>query len=567
MIKMTTMKTFIHSLTVIGTALLLIYGYSCKKVQIVSTTTTDVNIYTYLQEHADSFSQVTTLIDRAGYASFLNAYGTYTFFVPTNSAMRTYLQSIGKTIDQLQATDAQALLKLHLIQDTLNTNSFTDGKLPIPTMLGQYLITGESNEHGISLYSVNRQANIIQPNIFCANGIIHALDNVLRPATLTVAQMISQDPKYSIFTQALKETGYYDSLNIVKNPDTTRTFLTLLAQPDQTFIDSGFQNYAAFKARFCQTGDPRNPLDSLNLFVAYHILPKALYLADIISSQSHTTLAPLEVVTSSYVSATQTALINDDVFNGVHEQGVVLDRPTSDNTATNGVVHNADALITMRIRIPTPVYWDVADFPEIRRLPLYFRRQNYTFAADPTHTNIKTISWDATSNGGVTYTYTSSPSQNYYFGEYLVIGMGATGNRPAWLQLTTPLIVKGKYNVWICYRTQKQSSSSNIQLQATFDGQPLTRTFSFTTGMPGGLSEGDAEALGWKAYTVPQSTSWCGRLLGAVDVKTTDVHTLYIQAISGSQSTNNLNMIHFIPVNQNQVHPRFKNDGTLDYVN
>jgi len=563
------MKHLIHTLTVILTGLLLlICSDSCKKVQIVSSTTTDVNIYSYLKERPDSFSQITTLIEKAGYTAFLDAYGAYTFFVPSNSAMSLYFKNINKTIDQLQPADAQALLKLHLIQDTLNTSSFTDGKLPIPTMLGQYLITGVGNEGGSALYTVNRQADITQPNVTCANGVIHVLDNVLKPATLTVAQMIEQDARYSMFTQAMKETGFYDSLNIVNNPDSDRTFLTLLAQSDQNFIDSGFANYAAVKAHFCQTGNPKDPTDSLWLFVAYHILPKALYLADIISAQSHPTLAPLEVVTSSYVAATQTALINDDIFNGVHENGVVLDRATSDNTCTNGVVHNADALITMRIRVPTPVYWDVADFPEIRKLPLYFRRQNYTFVADPTHTNIKTISWDATSNGGLTYTYTSSPSQNYFWGEYIVIGMSSTGNRPAWLQLTTPLIVKGKYNVWVCYRTQKQSSSSNIQLQATFDGQALQRTFSFTTGMPSGLSTGDAEALGWKEYSSPESTNWCGRLLGSVDVATTDVHTLYIQVHSGSNSTNNLNMIHFIPVNwPSQVVPRFVNNGTLDYTN
>lgn len=562
------MKPIFHTLTVIAAGLLLLsYGSSCRKIQIVTSTTTDVNIYTYLHQHPDTFSQATTLIDKAGYTAFLDAYGTYTFFVPTNTAIKNYLQAIGKTIDQLQAADAQALLKLHLIQDTLNTNTFTDGKLPLPTMLGQYLLTGVGSVNGNALYTVNRQANIIQPNISCANGIIHVMDNVLKPATKTMAQLVEQDPNYSIFTQALKETGFYDSLNIVNNPDSDRTFLTLIAQSNKTFADSGFATYDALKTRLSQTGNPKDHSDSLWLFVAYHIMPRALYLADIISAASHPTLAPLEVVTSSYVSATQTALINDDVFNGTHEQGVVLDRTTSDNTATNGVVHNALALITMRKRVPTPVYWDVADFPEIRKLPLYFRRQNYTFAADPTHTNIKTISWDATSNGAVVYTYTSSPSQNYYWGEYLVIGMSSTGNRPAWVQFTTPLIVKGKYNVWICYRDQKQSSSSNIQLQATFDGQPLTRTFSFTTGMPGGLSTGDALALGWKTFSSPESTHWCGRLLGSVDVATTDVHTLYIQVISGSNSTNNLNMIHFIPVNwPSQVVPRFKNDGTLDFT-
>src|ERR1700743_2766677 len=128
------MKNNKHALMVILAAFLfLVYSSSCRKIQIVTSTTTDVNIYSYLQQHPDSFSQVTALIDKAGYSAFLNAYGTYTFFVPSNSAVKSALASINKTIDQLQPADAQNILKLHLIQDTLNTNTFTDGKLPIPT--------------------------------------------------------------------------------------------------------------------------------------------------------------------------------------------------------------------------------------------------------------------------------------------------------------------------------------------------------------------------------------------------------------------------------------------------
>src|SRR5215831_13490208 len=217
------MKIFIKTFLVLCCGMVfIIYTNSCKKVNIITTTTTDVNIYSYLKQHPDSFSMVTALADKAGYSAFLNAYGTYTFFVPTNSAINKYLQSVNQNIDQLQPADAQTILKLHLIIDTLNTNTFTDGKLRLPTMLGQYLITGVNFKDGISLYSVNRQANIIMPNIDCANGIIHGIDNVLRPATLTVAKMVEQDGRYGIMTQALKETGYYDSLNIVNNPDTTR---------------------------------------------------------------------------------------------------------------------------------------------------------------------------------------------------------------------------------------------------------------------------------------------------------------------------------------------------------
>src|SRR5689334_19817493 len=191
------MKFYIKTFLILFCGMVfIIYSNSCKKVAIVTSTTTDVNIYSYLKQHPDSFSMVTTLVDKAGYNSFLDAYGTYTFFVPTNSAVTKYLASINKTIDQLQVVDCQNLLKLHLIIDTLNTNSFTDGKLRLPTMLGQYLITGVNFKDGNSLYSINRQANLILPNIDCANGLIHGIDGVLTPATKTIAQFIEQDGHY-----------------------------------------------------------------------------------------------------------------------------------------------------------------------------------------------------------------------------------------------------------------------------------------------------------------------------------------------------------------------------------
>jgi hypothetical protein len=37
---------------------------------------------------------------------------------------------------------------------------------------------------------------------------------------------------------------------------------------------------------------------------------------------------------------------------------------------------------------------------------------------------------------------------------------------------------------------------------------------------------------------------------------------LRIESITGTQNNNNLDMIHFIPVDQNQVLPRFAPDGT-----
>jgi hypothetical protein len=80
-------------------------------------------------------------------------------------------------------------------------------------------------------------------------------------------------------------------------------------------------------------------LDSLNIYVKYHIIPDPRYLADIVSASSHPTLAPLEVLASKLEDIK--VLINDLDFNGVHEKGVELERATSDLSATTGVLHTA----------------------------------------------------------------------------------------------------------------------------------------------------------------------------------------------------------------------------------
>jgi len=127
-------------------------------------------------------------------------------------AIKIYLQQIGKAAtDELDTTALKDLVRIHLIQDTVSTSGFTDGKLSTPTMYGQYLITGV-NDAGITM--VNRQAFITQSNILIGNGYIHVIDHVLQPARLTLAKMVEQNSKFSIFTQALKATGFYDTLTL-----------------------------------------------------------------------------------------------------------------------------------------------------------------------------------------------------------------------------------------------------------------------------------------------------------------------------------------------------------------
>ena len=436
----------------------------CKREALVYITTTDTNITSYLDKHPEDFSDLRKILDLTGNASFLNAYGAYTLFAPTNAAIKIYLTEIGKqSVEQIAIPDLKNLVRFHLLSDTIRSNTFTDGKLPSLTMFGQYLITGAQNVNVKTSVVVNRQANIIQSDITLGNGIIHVIDHVLQPAKYSVAQLIENNPKYSIFNAALKATGLYDTLNVLpaNNPDMRRKFLTVLAESDSVFKAAGIADYAKLKALYSTTGNPKIAEDSLHLFMAYHILYDARYLADIASSQSQPTLAPLEIVTSNLIGTT--ILINDVTFLGVHEPGAPLDRSASDISATNGVLNSVSQHYTLKIRKPSRVDWDVADQPEIRKMTSIFRKSTTTVSWLKTAGNpFVDIDWqDGALAFGPTYSWSSASSITNYalYSDLLILPLGGP-NRILWMEFKTPLIVRGKYKVWVGYRNQKQSGSS-----------------------------------------------------------------------------------------------------------
>jgi uncharacterized surface protein with fasciclin (FAS1) repeats len=565
------MKKSITSLAFVIAALVFITLYdSCKKINVVTSTTSDVNIYDYLKQNPDSFSQLVKIIDKSGYSGFLNAYGSYTIFAPTNTAVQKYLTSVGKTVEALTETESKDIVKFHLFQDTLTTKSFKDGKLPLVTMYGQYLVTSIDNINGVSRYNINRQALLIKGDIQTGNGYIHSIDNVLRPATKSVAELISDDPVYSIFKQALIATGYWDTLNTVNTSNPSRRWFTVLAETNQALADSGFTSFAALRAKYSNTGNPLNAADSLHIYVAYHVIPDAKYLADIVSASSHYTLQPLEVLASKLDG--EKVLINDIDFNGVHEYGIELDRAGSDISATTGVLHSSKTHFRPKTRVPFPVYWDVADFPEVRKLPAVFRVASLDFA----YGSLKDFAWDNPANT-MSYTYTTGATSPVYYNDYLTVPMGTT-SRHHWIEFKTPLLVKGKYKVWICYRAAKGSGSlttttptsgSNCPVQVSFDGEPTSRPFNFCIQRPKG-TDGDLEALGWKRYTIDTTSQpMSGKFVGTVDVSTTDRHIIRfdVQPAAGTGNPSNfLDMIHFIPIDWNsQYLPRFGRDGTIQY--
>ena len=99
----------------------------------------------------------------------------------------------------------------------------------------------------------------------------------------------------------------------------------------------------------------------------------------------------------------------------------------------------------------------------------------------------------------------------------------------------------------------------------------MQRTFDFSEQKPVGTPS-ELDAVGDKQDTVAPSYNSTpdrnnvGRLVGVVDVKTTDRHTVrltFLHPSSTGQEQNWLDIIQFIPINDNQLRPIFGRDGSI----
>ncbi|MEJ6979475.1 fasciclin domain-containing protein [Pedobacter sp. P351] len=551
-------------LPVLVVCMVAILASGCKKAPIVEYTTEDVNITGFLDKYPDNFSEFRKILDITDSDGFLQAYGAYTFFLPTNDAVKTYLQANNKTsVEEVDATVWKDIVRLHLIQgDTIKTTQFTDGKLGRPTMFGQYLVTGPDPINPTTSFVVNRQANIIQSNISVGNGVIHVIDNVLIPAKKTLAEMIASEPKFEVFAKALEITGLYDSLNFspLNNPNPEQRFLTVFAETDMALEEADLGSIEELVGRYSVVGaNHKDTLDGLNRWVAYHISPSARYFADLISTTSIPTLVYQEGLSTSAESSSSIKL---NVDPSIPDPGYPISFVEGDVTAFNGVIHTVNKHFNIIKRVPRPTYLDVTAQPEFVNHPSY-DKANFV--------------WDVPTNGAlkefefqkfVTY-IKAAESKVTHRNDYLEFPMGGSSFNKR-LVFTTPVLVAGTYRVWIGYPS---GSNGNVFL-VYFNDQLLPKRWDPSVlGSTQDMTEEQRYIAGWKRYMGPSNsdvTKSIARLLGTAVVFATGRHTVTFELVDNSSANFdrrlNLDLIQFIPVTpdwQDQLWPRFWTNGRV----
>lgn len=567
---------------------------ACYKQDIKENVIEEYNITGYLEQFPERFSLITDILYKTETAGFLGAYGTYTFFAPENGGVSDWIRQKGKNdVNDFSKEELMEFVRYHLIRDTVGTARFTDGRIRTPTLFGEFLYTDVVSGQ----YRINKEVLVTQSNIMCRNGVIHAIEDPLVPPPLSLAELIEQHPDYTIFAEALKATGFYDTLYFERGMavDSVKRFQTVIAESDAVYRESGIHSFEDLKDKYSQTGDPRSKTDSLWLYMAYHISNGPLFMEDIIATSSLYTLAPQQVISAKF--ANRNILLNEAEFNGEFEPGAMVIRQKSDMMASNGVLHEVNAPVFIKIRYQVPVYWDMATSPELLlALGGGYRNPTPTALVNngvPIASSIAFDRYNVSTIGNNNYNFNSNANELQRAranGDAIILSMSTNSARLAHADFTTPHLVAGQYRVWVCY-VAFNNTAPHLQVifnPDTEDEQVMPNILIMNQGLGGSgvtnLNDPNADNLmlaqGFKRYMAtvgdynanginygikPKSGNNgnlnVGRLVGTIDVKTTDRHKIRFKVVPGGGNGNNntlLDMIHFIPVDHlDQIYPRF----------
>jgi len=517
----------------------------------------------YIEQKDTSMTEFLKIADVAGFRGLLHAYGTNTCFIPTNDAISAYCQKQGiASMETLPVSDLENFMKFHTVRDTIRTGQFVSGRLATPTMLGKYLTTKKVQEGNLIVYKVNRQANIIKTDTRVANGIIQKIDYVLTPNSKTVGEMIQQLPdSFSLYKSVMLETGVLDTL--INN---TNVWYTAFLQSNNSFATKGITNRADLIAamKIAQPDYTGDEAKLLQIFAQYHCIKRLAYITDLSISSAELTLATNQVIT--FKTSKDSLILNEYQSLTTFEKGITANKSSewTDLSCSNGVLIDLDGYIQPVKRGPAAVYWEMTDQPEIKKMKEYRKKGSYVVFKPG---DLSELNFGGKNSPTITYNVASAfdSKTQYSHYDYFEIPMRPTVIQ--WMEIKTPVLTEGTYNVWICWRR----GGDNNKFKTTFkqDGkvdQVLPNVFDLGEYFNTSNTPEVNLNVGMKRYNAKQLNSvCCSRNCGAIKVEYTGRHILRMDALSGSSQAAWWDMIQFIPVDQNQLWPRFDVEGNAIY--
>ena len=482
----------------------------------------DMNpISSYLETRSDEFSEWITVLKYADLFNAVNQASSYfTVLVPTNEAVRSfYLKKNVSSIQELGKDYARSLAEYHIVNDSINLNTFVQGgKLEAKTLSDDYLSVSfdESSETGgfNSIY-VNKEAHVKELAIQVSNGYVYVLNDVMSPLVENLYERISENSdKYSIFIEALNQTSWKDSLSIIydeiRQEDNTviqqKRNYTLLPVSDDTYRSEGVTSVADLAVKTGAVGtDYKDETNELFRYVAYHVIGGSYSVFDFNNFSGGTTTKLWTtkadaVLEASLQSGNKLYFNYEGEIDGQSVKAMFVE-DGSDVQAKNGILHEIDSWLPLwESEIPVLVEWDFADYEEVAAWVnggYGDPDQKYQTVDEGEHqsdvSSLACYTIDAKSsatstdgsNGGyypVGYATpkTGSAWTNCKNKDHIYLNLGYNGS----IIMKTPILIAGKYKVIlkVTYATSMNfmrtmtSGSNGGKIRFTFDGDSETTT-------------------------------------------------------------------------------------------
>ncbi|WP_321287631.1 fasciclin domain-containing protein [uncultured Sunxiuqinia sp.] len=527
---------------------------------------------TYLESRQDEFSK---WIDILKYADLYNAVNqaskSFTLFVPNNDAVDAFLAKKGvASVSDLDPEYVKALVQFHVIEGEISQKEFLiGGKLTKTTISGDYLSVSFDDsgnaEGGINSVYINDEALVNELANTVTNGFVYTLNDVLTPLVETVYDRLNENESYSIFKEAVEATGWDETLNTVYDTVQTeyggktvlRKNYTMFVVSNSTFGDAGVSSLDDLAQKVEASTDYESPDNTLNQYVAYHLLSSSKYATDLFSFSEGdstaiwSTLAPKQVLSTHDFSGSY--YVNYDVATS---SGIGLVSDKADMPAKNGVLHEVDNYMPVFAPTPRTVIWDVCDYDDVASVvneygasqelgDIYQTAQSsehwiafhdndaiesyYDVKVNSTSAGYPQLGYLVTksNDGGATNTYGA------YKNDMLVVNLGYLGT----VSMKTPVLLKGKYKVELYY-------ASAGSLAPFVSGGSLCKVSLDQTNNEVYVYDGAKASVG--IYDMA--------LFDEVDLEETDSHEFKIVLLDSRATTHNkyrlqLDYIKFTPIN------------------
>lgn len=123
---------------------------------------------------AGNFQTLVSAVEEAGLVDTLKGEGPFTVFAPTDEAFAKIPQD---QLESLMANKTQltAVLTYHVVAGKVMSTDLTDD-MAVATVQGEN-VTINLDEGSVMV----NDANVVQADIECSNGVVHAIDTVLMP--------------------------------------------------------------------------------------------------------------------------------------------------------------------------------------------------------------------------------------------------------------------------------------------------------------------------------------------------------------------------------------------------